>query len=223
MATAAAASAATAVSGGDYARARRAMIDSQLRVSGINDPELLAAFASVPREDYVAADQRANAYVDRALPLGGGRSLTAPLSQARLLLEAAPRAHDKALLVGGGTGYLAAVLAPLVASLDVVEDAADRPSAAPRAGNWHAGDLAAGHAAGAPYDLIVIDGSVEALPPAFAGQLADNGRIVTGTVDRGVTRIAIGRRSGDVIALQPVTDIALPVLAAFAAPKEWSF
>ncbi|WP_066557955.1 protein-L-isoaspartate O-methyltransferase family protein [Croceicoccus bisphenolivorans] len=224
MATAAAASAATTVSGGEYARARRAMIDSQLRVSGINDPAILAAFAAVPREDYVAADQRATAYVDRALPLGEGRALSAPLSQARLILEAAPKQTDKVLLVAGGTGYLAAVLAPLVASLDVVEDDARLSgNAAAKAGSWHKGDLTAGYKKGGPYDLIVIDGAVEALPKAFAAQLAPDGRLVTGTVERGVTRVAVGRLSDKAIALQPVHDIAMPVLASFAAPKEWSF
>ncbi|HEX2795281.1 MAG TPA: protein-L-isoaspartate O-methyltransferase [Croceicoccus sp.] len=208
----------------DPARARRAMIDSQLRVSGINDPRVLAAFEAVAREDYVSADQRSIAYVDRALPLGEGRMLTAPLGQARLVNEAMPKQTDKVLLVGGGTGYLAAVLAPLVASLDVVEDDA-RLSGTPgaKAGSWHATALAEGWKRGAPYDLIVIDGAVEALPKGFAAQLAEDGRLVTGTLDNGVTRIAVGRRSGNAVALQPLADIAMPVLAAFAAPKGWSF
>lgn len=208
----------------ESARARRAMIDSQLRVSGINDPRVLAAFAATAREDYVSADQRSIAYVDRALPLGEGRMLTAPLGQARLVTEAMPKDIDKTLLIGGGTGYLAAVLAPLVASLDVVEDDT-RLSGLPgmKAGSWHASPLAEGWPGGAPYDLIVIDGAVEQLPAGFAAQLAENGRIVTGTLDNGVTRIAVGRRSGDDVALVPVADIAMPVLTAFAAPKGWSF
>jgi len=208
----------------DFARARRAMIDSQLRVSGINDPAILAAFAAVPREDYVAADQRAIAYVDRSLPLGEGRVLTAPLGQARLISEAAPRQSDKVLLIAAGTGYLAAILAPLVASLDVVEDD-DRLSglAGEKAGSWHKGDLAKGYKRGGPYDLIVIDGAIEALPKALAQQLAGDGRIVTGTLDNGVTRIAVGRLADKNVALHPLVDIAMPVLNAFAAPKEWSF
>lgn len=226
MATAAAASNLTTASGGEYAAARRAMIDSQLRVSGINDPAILAAFAAVPREAHVAADQRATAYVDRAVPLGEGRYIGAPLGQARLVTEAMPRQTDKTLLVAGGTGYLAAVLAPLVASLDVVEDDArlvGLSGAASRAGSWHDAPLTQGWAQGGPYDLIVIDGAVEHVPDGFAAQLAPNGRLVTGLADRGVTRIAVGRVSGEKIALQPIADIAMPVLAAFAAPKRWSF
>jgi len=200
------------------------MIDSQLRVSGVNDPAILAAFAAVAREDHVGADQRAIAYMDRAVPLREGRALTAPLGQAMLLIEAAPKKTDKVLLVGGGTGYLAAVVASLVASLDVVEeDARLSAIASHKAGNWHSGALAAGWKKGAPYDLIVIDGAVETLPKAFAQQLAEDGRIVTGTVDRGVTRISVGRLADKAVVLQPVADVAMPVLAAFAAAKEWSF
>ncbi|RVQ67879.1 protein-L-isoaspartate O-methyltransferase [Croceicoccus ponticola] len=200
------------------------MIDSQLRVSGINDPIILAAFDAVPRENYVAGDQRAIAYVDRSLPLGEGRSLSAPLSQARLVSEAMPKPTDKTLLVGGGTGYLAAVLAPLVASLDVVEDDSRLAGVAgTKAGSWHNCPLNDGWKRGGPYDLIIIDGAVEDLPKSFAQQLADDGRIVTGTVDRGVTRVAVGRRSGKAIAMRPVADIAMPVLTAFAAAKGWSF
>lgn len=219
------ASAATsAASDMDFARARRAMIDSQLRVSGINDPALLEAIRAIAREDYVQPDQRAIAYVDRQLPLAEGRWMTAPLSQARLLLEAKPKSGDKTLLIAGGTGYLAAVLAPLVASLDVVEnDKRLSGIGGSKAGDWHSGALAGGWKKGAPYDLIVIDGAVEELPKALAKQLAESGRIVTGTVSRGVTRIAVGRRVDDAIALQPVIEISMPVLADFAAPKGWSF
>lgn len=210
--------------GNDFARARRAMVDSQLRVSGINDPALIDAFARVAREEFVAADQRAVAYVDRQLPLGEGRALAAPLAQARLLLDAQPKATDKALLIGGGTGYLAAVLAPLVATLNVVEsDERLLGFAGKRAGSWHKGALSGGYKRGGPYDLIVIDGAVEELPTALAAQLADSGRLVTGLVDRGVTRVALGRKAGKAIALQPLVDVGMPVLAEFAAAKGWSF
>lgn len=223
MATAAASSAPMGASS-EFTRARRAMIDSQLRVSGINDPAILAAFAAVNREDYVAADQRSVAYVDRQLPLGEGRVLTAPLSQARLVSEAKPKQTDKALLIAGGTGYLAAVLAPLVATLDVVEsDKRLSGLIGERAGDWHEGALTDGWKKAGPYDLIIVDGAAEALPKALAKQLAEDGRIVTGVVENGVTRIAVGRATDAGIVLRPVADIAMPVLTDFAAPKGWSF
>ena len=212
----------------NFAAARRAMIDSQLRPSGINDSRVLAAMASTPREHYVAADLRSIAYMDRSVPLGEGRALSAPFAQAMLLQTARPVETDKALLIGGATGYLAALLAPMVATLDVVEpDARLSGMAGSKAGDWHDGALGAGHARNGPYDLIVIDGAIEKLPAAIAGQMASDGRLVTGLVERGVTRIAIGRKAGEQadapVALQTLAETGMPVLAEFKEEKGWSF
>ena len=81
----------------DFSAARRAMIDSQLRVSGVNAEWVLAAMDRVPREDHVPAQARAHAYIDRAIPLDDGHALPAPLVHGQLLSEAAPRPGDKAL------------------------------------------------------------------------------------------------------------------------------
>ena len=218
----------TPATGDSFTVARKAMIDSQLRPSGINDPQVLAAMASVPREQYVAADQRAIAYMDRSVPLGEGRALSAPFAHAMLLQTARPNETDKALLVGGATGYLAALLAPMVASLDVVEaDSRLSGIAGSKAGDWHQGALNAGCRKNGPYDLIVIDGAIEHLPKAIGAQLAFDGRLVTGLVDRGVTRIAIGRKAGSEasasVALQPLVETGIPVLAEFKEEKGWSF
>ncbi len=185
--------------------ARRAMIDSQLRPSGVNEPWVLAAMMRVAREDFVPESARAAAYIDRAVPLGNGRALAAPLVHGRMLGEAAPAPEDKALLVGDD-GYLAALLRPLVGSLDVL-DPAD----------------AGGAKAKGPYSLIVIDGAAEELPAGIAKRLADDGRLVTGLVERGVTRLATGRKAGKDVALLPLADIGIPVLPEMAAPKRWSF
>lgn len=187
------------------AAARKAMIDSQLRTSGINEPWILEAMGSVPREDFVPAAMKDAAYIDRAIPLGDGRMLAAPLVQGRLLAEARPTRDDTALLVGDGAGYLAALLRPLLGSLDAVApaDAATRN--------------------GGAYSLIVIDGAIEVLPDALAGRLAEGGRIVTGQVLRGVTRIAAGRKAAGTIALLPLAEVGIPVLPEFAAPKRWAF
>ncbi len=101
----------------DTATARRAMIDSQLRTSGVNEEYVLARMLAVPREDFLPADKASVAYIDRAVMLGEAGHLAAPLFYGKLLLEAAPMPDDRVLLVGGGTGYLAALLRPLVAEL----------------------------------------------------------------------------------------------------------
>ena len=107
-------------SAGTHAAARRAMIDSQLRTSGVNQPWVLNAMASVAREQFVPDAMRDAAYIDRAITLADGRQLASPLVHGRMLAEAAPTQDDKALLVGDGKGYLAALLRPLVGSLDAV-------------------------------------------------------------------------------------------------------
>jgi protein-L-isoaspartate(D-aspartate) O-methyltransferase len=182
------------------------MIDSQLRTSGVNEPWVLSAFAAVAREDFVPAGMKAAAYIDRAIPLDNGRQLAAPLVHGRMLAEAAPKADEKALLVGDGQGYLAALLRPLVGTLDALSPQ----------------DAASAQGAGA-YALVVVDGAIEVLPDGLAAQLAEGGRIVTGLVERGVTRIATGRRIAGDVALLPVADIGMPVLPEFAAPQRWSF
>lgn len=191
---------------GGFAEARRAMIDSQLRTSGVNEPYVLSAMARVAREDFVPAASRNAAYIDRAIPLGEGRFLAAPLVQGMMLAEAAPKSSDKALLIGDGTGYLAALLAPLVGSLDAVAPA----DAAARQGNGE-------------YSLIVIDGAAEELPASIEKLLAEDGRVVTGLNERGVTRLAAGRKSAGAISLLPLAEIGIPILAEFTAPKRWSF
>ena len=186
--------------------ARRAMIDSQLRTSGVNEPYVLAAMARVAREDFLPAQHRDAAYIDRALPLGNGRSVPAPLVHGKMVQLAAPALDDKALIVGNGCAYLAEVLRPLVGSLQVV-DAAEIDTGL----------------TGAPYSLIIIDGAIEELPEALNHALAADGRIVTGLIQKGISRLVVGSRVAEAVVFAPVSDIAIPALPEFAAPKRWSF
>lgn len=185
--------------------ARRAMIDSQLRTSGVNEPWVLEAMNSVPREDFVPHNARAAAYTDRAVPLGNGRFLAAPLVQGRMLAEAKPTPGDTALIVSASGGYLAALVKPLVRSLEV-KDVGD------------VGKLKKG-----AFSLILIDGAIEELPAGIAAALAEGGRIVGGLVERGVTRLAIGTKTAGTVAWLPLAEIGIPVLPEFAAPRRWSF
>ena len=190
----------------DFAAARRAMIDSQLRVSGVNEEWVLAAMSATPREDFVPEAARGHAYIDRAIPLGDGHAMPAPLVQGRILAEAAPTAQDDVLVVSCGSDYLAALVRPLARSVTVVS----------------AADAAAGNVHSA-YTLLLVDGAVEQLPAALTDSLVDAGRVVTGLVERGVTRLAAGRKLAGTVALLPLAEIGIPVLAEFAAPKRWSF
>jgi protein-L-isoaspartate(D-aspartate) O-methyltransferase len=190
----------------DTSVARRAMIDSQLRTSGVNEEYVLARMLAVPREDFLPAEKAPQAYIDRAVSLGEAGHLAAPLFYGKLLLEAAPARDARVLVVEGGTGYLAELLRPLVADLVAVS----------------AADAAAGKVSG-EYALIVVDGAIEQLPDALAACLAEDGRIVSGLVLRQVTRLATGRKVGGKLVLQPIEDLGIPVLHAFDAPKGWTF
>ncbi|MDX1704311.1 MAG: protein-L-isoaspartate O-methyltransferase [Altererythrobacter ishigakiensis] len=191
----------------DSSAARKAMIDSQLRTSGVNEPFVIARMSAVAREDFVPENAKSIAYMDRSIPLGDGKALAAPLVHGKLLAEARPSLDDSVLVVENGSGYLAELVKPLVAKLDTKS----------------AEEIAGGKKGRKTYTLILIDGAIEALPDALAKRLAENGRIVTGLVERGVTRIATGRNVSGNVVLQPVADIGIPVLHAFDKPKEWSF
>ncbi|MBX9897726.1 MAG: protein-L-isoaspartate O-methyltransferase [Qipengyuania sp.] len=186
--------------------ARRAMIDSQLRTSGINEPFVLARMGAVPREDFVPEGQRAAAYADRAVRLPGGGALPAPVFHGLLLAEARPANTDHVLAVDGGSGYLPALLEPMVRALAVVSPE----------------EAAAGRIGSNP-SLVLIDGAVEHLPDALVRKLADGTRIVTGLVERGVTRLAVGRKTGGVLGLVALAETGVPRLAAFDREAGWSF
>ncbi len=181
------------------------MIDSQLRTSGVNEEFVLRRMMAVEREDFLPENKQSLAYIDRSVAVPGG-ALAAPLFYGKLLIEAAPTADDRVLVIEGGTGYLAALAAPLVASLDTVSVA----------------DAAGGNVSGT-YSLILVDGALEQVPAGLAACLEEGGRIVAGLVLRQVTRLAVGRKIAGSLALLPVEDMGIPVLHAFDAPKKWTF
>ena len=187
--------------------ARRAMIDSQLRVSGVNDAAVLAAIGKVAREQFVPAEARGHAYIDRAIALGQGRALPAPLVHGMLLSEALPQPGERVLVVTAGSTYLAALVEAMGALVDSLD----------------AADLAKANRGAALYELVLIDGAIEQLPGALADAMAEGGRVVTGLVLRGVTRLASGRKLGGTVQLVPLAEVGIPVLGDFARTKTWSF
>ena len=213
----------------DFAAARRHMIESQLRPTDVSDPVVIAAMAVTAREDFVPESHRAIAYIDRSVPLGGGRVLNPALSTGLLLTRAELSGDDKVLLIGSGTGYMAALLAGIVAHVVAVEQ--DRALVEQSRARLAAfanvetveSALDQGHAAGAPYSLIIIDGAVEQVPDTIVAQLADGGRLLTGLDESGVSRLASGRRQGGAFALVPFADTDIAPLAAFARPKSYTF
>ena len=208
----------------DFSLARRAMVDSQLRPEAVTDRAVLAAMGSIERERFVPEAARALAYFDRPVRLSGDRSMMPPAALGRLLSELAPRAGERALVVGSGTGYAAALLSAI--GLDVVALESDEALAsfAREAGvDTVVGDLAKGWAKGAPYDLILLDGAVEDVPAALAGQLAPHGRLAGAIIDRGVTRLVVGRVAGGSLGLRSLVDADVQPLPGFSRPRAFTF
>lgn len=207
--------------------ARAAMVASQLRTSGVNDARVVAAMAQVAREDFLPESQRAFAYRDRSLPLGNGRAQNPPLATGLLLTEARIAAGEKVLVIGAAGGYAAAIAARIGADVTAVEEDAELITLARAALDQGItlvdGPLAGGAPAGAPYDLVLIDGAVEQIPDALAEQLRDGGRVVTGVLDRGVTRIASGVRTAAGVGLANIVDSECAVLPGFAKPRGFQF
>jgi protein-L-isoaspartate(D-aspartate) O-methyltransferase len=185
---------------------RRAMVDSQLRTSGVTEAWVLAEMGRLPREDFVPAPHRSTAYMDRSIALPGGDILNPAVSTALLLQAANVGTDDRVLLVSASDGYAATLLRQRVSRLTVAP----------------ATDLAAAKA-NAPYALIIIDGAAEELPDSLL-VLADEGaRLVTGIVDGAVTRLAKGHVHAGKVALKSFTDSEIARLPAFACKQEFVF
>ncbi|HET9811604.1 MAG TPA: methyltransferase domain-containing protein [Sphingomicrobium sp.] len=208
----------------DYAAARAAMVDAQLRPEGVNYPPLVEAMALVPREQFVAEQARPLAYIDRSVPMGDKRMLSAPGVTGRLLDEMMPVAGERALVVGCGTGYSVAVLGAMGLTAVGLECSTQLAALARASGiEVVEGPLEKGWAKGSPYDLILIDGAVEHIPEPIVAQLTDRGRLGTALVDQGVCRLTVGRRAGDGFGLHTIADAAAAALPGFARPAAFTF
>jgi protein-L-isoaspartate(D-aspartate) O-methyltransferase len=208
---------------------RHAMVASQLRTNAVNDPRVVEAMAKVPREAFLPAEHRGLAYRDTLLPLPGGRRHNSPLATGRLLTQAQVQPDDRVLLVGAAGGYAAAILALLAKSVVAVEEqpalaALAREALASEANvELVEGPLNAGWAQGAPYDLVIVDGAVEELPEALIAQVRPEGRVLSGVVDNGVTRLAAGRRTQGGFALIDFMDIECTELPGFRRLRKFTF
>jgi protein-L-isoaspartate(D-aspartate) O-methyltransferase len=166
-------------------QARFNMIEQQIRPWNVLDQDVLDLLHVVRREQYVPAAYASLAFADAEIPLTGGSSMLTPKIEARLLQEVMLKKHETVLLVGAGSGYLAALLAHKGRHVTAVEIEPELKALAEanlaRAGvsnvTVEQGNGAEGWANGAPFDVIVISGSLPVLPDAFLKQVKVGGRI----------------------------------------------
>lgn len=208
----------------DFRAARAAMIDSQLRPQGVTDPRVLKAMGEVERERFLPPETRPLAYVDRAVSIGGGRFLPASAMVGQLLTQMAPQPGQRALVVGAGSGYSAAILSAIGLDVVALESDAELAALARKAKLKPVeGPLAQGWAQTAPYDQILIDGAVGFIPDAIAEQLADGGRLGAALVSGGVSRLIVGRKAGGAFGYLSIGDFGAPALPGFDRPHTFTF
>ena len=172
-----------------FSTARQYMVDGQVRPSDVTDDRILEAMLTVPREVFVPASKRALAYLDLDLDVTEGaarRCLITPALLAKMLQAAEIKATDRVLVVGCATGYAAAIVASFAAQVSATESdpalAGKATAAFAQLGIQNVtvktAAAADGDAAGAPYDVIVLNGATEIHPTGLFGQLTEGGRLV---------------------------------------------
>ncbi len=215
----------------DYAAARHNMVENQIRTNKVTDPALIAALEELPRELFVPKVVRGIAYGDEDVKVADGRYLMEPMVLARLLQAAAVRPGDMALDVGCATGYSTAVLARLASAVVGLES---DPALAAEAGERLSrlnidnaviveGPLTEGYRRQAPYDVILMGGRVDELPPGIVAQLAEGGRLVAVIGGPGMGRACVVTKPGTAGSRRPIFDAAVPVLPGFERQQGFVF
>lgn len=213
-------------------QARFNMIEQQIRPWDVLDPQVLDLLFVVKREDFVPAAYRNLAFADMEIPLGSGQAMLAPRVEARLLQELAIKKTDKVLEIGTGSGYMAALLAARAEHVVTVEN---RPELADlarqnlaKAGvsnvSVEVGDGAAGWLQGAPYDAIVVSGSVPVLPQAMLKQLRLGGRLAVIVGEAPVMEAQLITCTADgVFNTVNLFETVVPAIDGLAAKEAFSF
>ena len=192
-------------SGMDFEQARFKMIEQQIRPWDVLDPAVLDLLSVVRREDFVPPALKDLAFADMELPIGKGQTMLAPKIEARMLQELAVKKTDVVLEIGSGSGYMAALLASkaeYVVSIEIDPDLAQMAERnLARAGianvSVEVGDGARGWAEQAPYDVIVISGSLPELPEEFPAQLKVGGRLLAIVGEAPVMTVQLVTRTDD--------------------------
>ena len=217
----------------EFAQARKTMVDCQIRPTKVTDERVIEAFGEVPREAFVGRHQRAIAYIDEDLPVPGGRCMMEPMVLARLIQALSVEADDNVLVIGCGTGYSAAILARIAASVIAVDTRSQLVEKAQETlvsiGTDNAvalkGRLTDGFAKEGPYDAILIEGAVETVPDQILAQMSGEGRLVAVWRPDGhpVGVASLWSKAGDGFSRMPLFDAQVPLLDEFRAQQEYVY
>lgn len=216
-------------------QARFNMIEQQIRPWEVLDPAVLELLAVVRREDFVPPAYQALAFVDMQVPLPGGGAMLEPRVEARLLQELQVQRHEKVLEIGTGSGFMAALLGHRAQKVFTLECSPERARTAAqnlqRAGvsNVVVREVAAAEGARglpgeAPFDVIVLSGSVAEVPRALLEQLKPGGRLAAIVGDEPVMRARLFTRVSDAAwSSVDLFDTLAPRLMGFETPSQFRF
>ncbi|MDD7908467.1 MULTISPECIES: protein-L-isoaspartate O-methyltransferase family protein [Pseudovibrio] len=217
----------------DYVQSRTRMVDNQLRTNDITDLRILDAMGEVPRETFVPEEQKSIAYIDEDIPMNGAglRKMLKPHILGKLLQLASIAKDDVVLVVGAGTGYSVAIASKLCDSVVGVEQdeamAAEASTILADLGIENAavidGEMRQGYASDAPYDVIVIDGSVESIPSALFDQLKNDGRLVAIEQSGPTGEANIYYKTQETVSSRFAFNASGAPLPGFEKPKSFTF
>lgn len=213
-------------------QARYNMIEQQIRTWDVLDQSVLSLLAVVKREDFVPPACRALAFVDTEAPLPGGRFMLSPKLEARLLQELQVHKHERVLEVGTGSGYMAALLAHKAQEVITLETDPELAAFA-RANLQRAGvlnvrvrqaDGSRGLPEEAPFDVILLCGSVAEVPNSVLSQLKVGGRLATIVGQQPIMRAMLFTRRGEHdYETAELFDTVAPRLKGFGEPSKFKF
>jgi len=215
----------------DFKSARTAMVDCQIRPSEVTRYPIIQAMLTVPREQYLPSEAQAIAYMGEHVDIGGGRVCLDPRVLAKLIDALAIQPDDLVLDIGCGLGYSTAIIANIAEAVVALEE--DEAQAEEAAATLSAqgvdnavvekGPLVGGAPSHGPYDVIIIQGGIEALPDAIADQLRPDGRIAVIEMMGPLGVAQLGVKGANGISWRRSFDATAPILPGFAAEKAFVF
>ena len=216
----------------DFPKQRQIMVDSQIRVNDVTDPDIIAAFLNTPREAFVPKSLQASAYAEHELKTSDTRALWTPRDLSKLLLALEPKASDISLIIGAGAGYSTALLSEITDTALGLEDSAEAVEAMSERFDQLGldsavaveGALDKGLSDQGPFDVIFVAGMTETVPQTWLDQLNDGGRMaITVRKSPALGSVRIYTRAGDTFSYREAFEACPPVLPGFEAAKTFVF
>lgn len=216
----------------DFAKLRRIMVDSQVRVNDVTSVDVVSAFSSIPREVFVPKPMRSSAYAELEIATSDTRAMWLPRDLGKLLVGLEPEAADISLVIGAGAGYSAALIGHMTEAVIALEE--DEPLVDAMTDRFAEigmdeavavlGDLPTGLPDQGPFDVIFIAGMVETVPQAWLDQLSEGGRMgVVVASGRGVGAACIYKRAGSTFSYREAFECCPPILPGFEKKSEFVF